>query len=116
VWEQISGVMADAGSTTTFTFAANQYTYIGVNQLGADTIRASVSLLSAADAQYQVGVFVNSVLVGLGMTTSATTLNAAFVSSAAPYALQAGDVIDLRVRNITDAVNVTVLDAQLEIS
>jgi hypothetical protein len=116
VWEQISGVMADAGSTTTFTFAANQYTYIGVNQLGADTIRASVSLLSAADAQYQVGVFVNSVLVGLGMTTSATTLNAAFVSSAAPYALQAGDVIDLRIRNITDAENVTVLDAQLEIS
>ncbi|GAG54975.1 unnamed protein product, partial [marine sediment metagenome] len=54
VWEQINGVMADAGSTATFTFAANQYTYIGVNQIGADTIRASVSLLSAADAQYQV--------------------------------------------------------------
>jgi hypothetical protein len=50
------------------------------------------------------------------MTTSATTLSAAFVSAAAPYALQASDVIDLRVRNITDAEDVTVLDAQLEVS
>ena len=116
VWEQISGAMADANSTATFTFAANQYTYIGVNQIGTDTIRASVSLLSAADAQYQVGIFVNSVLVGTGMTTSATTTSAAFVSAAAPYALQTGDVIELKVRNITDAEDVTVLDAQLEVS
>ena len=115
VWSVIGGTLLEVSKTVTFTYAANAFTYIGPNQAHVTPIRAAVSLLGAVAADYQVGVFVNAVLVGLGMTVHSTVTQVGHVTTSAPYALQTGDVIDIRVRNVTDATDVIVRDASLEI-
>jgi hypothetical protein len=115
VWEPIGGVLIQGTTSDTFTFAANQFTYIGVNQAIAQAIIAkmSVSKAGGGDNIYEVGVFVNGVQQGTGMSVGASTALVGFVDTLVLHALQTGDIIDMRVRNISGASDCTLLDAQL---
>lgn len=117
VWESINGTLTDDFSTATFTYAANQYTYIGANQLSPDIIRASFSISKAGNTfkTYEVGIFVNAVQVGTGMKCSSQSDEPAFAACIATHILQTGDVVDMRIRGRTDDTDVTVIDAQLGI-
>ena len=118
VWESIGGVLVAGLTAPTFIFAANQFTYIGVNHIAPASIRASMSAIAAdavAGLTYEVGVFVNGIQVGLSMSVNATSTEVGFVLVEAAHPLQTNDIIDMRVRNIKDATNVTLIDAQLVI-
>ncbi|GAG49973.1 unnamed protein product, partial [marine sediment metagenome] len=81
-------------------------------------IRASMSVIAddaVAGLTYEVGIFVNGVQVGTGMTVNATSTEVGFALTESPHALQTNDIIDMRVRNIKDDTDVTLLDAQLVI-
>jgi hypothetical protein len=114
VWEAIAGTLVDIDSTSTLTFAANQYTYTGPNQTHKVKIRASISL-AGGDESYQVGIFVNSVQVGDAMTAKSSATGIAFIQTTVAHALQTGDVIEMMVRNTEGTEDCTVSDAQLEI-
>ena len=118
VWESFGGVLTEGLTAPNFNFAANQFTYIGVNHIAPADIRARMSIIAAdavAGLIYEVGIFVNGVQVGTGMTVNATSTEVGFVQTESPHALQTNDIIDMRVRNIKDDTDVTLLDAQLVI-
>jgi hypothetical protein len=116
VWEVIGGVLVQGLTSPTFTFAANEFTYIGINHIAPASIRASMSIIAAAvvaGLAYEVGVFVNGIQVGPSMSVNATSTEVGFVLIEAAHALQTNDVIDMRVRNIKDDTDATLIDAQL---
>jgi hypothetical protein len=117
IWEEIAGTLIEGAKTDSFTFATNQYTYNGVNQAAPHVISAKMSILRIGngDDNYDVGVFVNGVQIGMGMITSCGPGQAGFTLTEITHALQTGDIIDMRVRNVTSAVNCIVTNAQLVI-
>lgn len=100
VWESIANTLVQGVTTPTFTFATNQFTYIGPNQINANTFYAAMSCKTdgAPAANFDIGIFVNDLLIGCGMTNYVTT-GLAFVSTQVQRILVTGDVIDMRVRN-----------------
>ena len=118
MWVPIAGTLADVDHTDSFTFAANQYTFIGANRLGNARLEASLSVSSTPQGivQYEIGLFVNGSQVGTSMGASSSGDRLSSPYCIAPYTLQTGDVIDVRVRNITDIENLLVAYAQLAIS
>ena len=119
VWEPIGGSLDNLFASTNFTFdqPSNAYTYIGTSMQHAEPInvRASLSKAGGGDNIYEIGVFVNGSIQGTGMSVGASTALVGFVASAVPRVLLTGDVIDMRVRNLSGNSNVTVIDAQLTI-
>jgi hypothetical protein len=73
----------------------------------------SISKVGQGDEIFQVGVFVNGGLVLTGMSTGAATSLVGFVRTTVPHTLQTGDIIDMRVRNITGTDDCRLLEAQL---
>jgi hypothetical protein len=100
VWEPIANTLVQGVTTPTFTYANNQFTYIGPNQVVQNTIYAAMSCKTDGSpaTNFDIGIFVNDLLVGNGMTSYVTT-GLAFVSTQVQRILVTGDVIDLRVRN-----------------
>lgn len=117
VWVPIGGVLDNLFASTNFTYAANAYTYIGTTLQHAESINARASLSKAGGGTevYELGIFVNGIIQGTGMSVGASTASYGFVATAVPRVLETGDVIDMRVRNLTAASDVTVIDAQLAI-
>jgi hypothetical protein len=115
VWVPIGGTLIQGVTSTTFTYAANEFTYIGVNQAGVQLLKGNISISKAGggDNIYEVGMFVNGVQVGTGMSVGASTALVGYVQTENPHTLLTNDVIDMRIRNLSGNSNVTVLDAQL---
>ena len=119
VFVSFEGTLIQGTTSTTFNFAANQFTYIGANQASPSAIKASMSILRASgggSSAYGIGIFVNGVEVGTGMSVSSSSVDSGFVSTTVPHALQTGDIIDMRVQNVSDTEDLIVVDAQLVIS
>ena len=117
VWEPIGGVLGNIAASTDFTFAANAYTYIGLTQLSFDVvgIAASISKTGPGFRAFEIGIFVNAALHGTGFSASSEQSIRAYVAVDQPIVLTTADVIDMRIRNLTDADNVTVIDAKLSV-
>jgi hypothetical protein len=115
VWVPIAGTLLEGDASENFSFAANQFTFNGVNQAAPSFLTVQMSLVSASApvSVYEVGVFVNGTQVGTGMTRGSTQASPGFFSTTSPYALQNGDVVDMRIRNTGGTDDLTVLDAQL---
>jgi hypothetical protein len=116
VWVPIGGTLIDSPLTSAaFSFAANEYTYVGPNQAGPQILSAKMSISKAGggDNIYEVGIFVNGVLEGTGMSVGASTALVGFATTGNPYSLQTNDVIDMRVRNLSGNSSCTLFDAQL---
>jgi hypothetical protein len=115
VWVPIAGTLVEGDAADDFTFAANQWTFIGSNQAVPSFLTAQISIISASApiSIYEVGLFVNGVQEGTGMRRGSTNSSPGFFSTTSPYALQNGDVVDMRVRNLSGTDNLTVIDAQL---
>ena len=117
VWESIANTLVQGVTTPTFTFATNQFTYIGPNQIIANSFYAAMSCKTdgAPAANFDIGIFVNDLLIG-AMTNYVTT-GLAFVSTKVQRILVTGDVIDMRVRNRDGAAPGLILqNAQLVIT
>ena len=117
VWAAINGTLEEGDHSTSFTFAANQYTYVGDNQLGPINIQGSISVSKTGNGykDYEVGVFVNNVLVGKSMVGSSESDALVFVATNITHTLQTNDVVDVRVRCRTDDTDCIVSAAQLKI-
>jgi hypothetical protein len=115
VWVPIAGTLVEGDASENFSFAANQFTFNGVNQASPSFLTAQMSGVSASApvSIYEVGLFVNDVQEGTGMRRGSTNNSPGFFSTTSPYALQTGDVIDMRVRNLSGTDDFTVIDAQL---
>ena len=118
VWEPIGGTLGNIAASTDFTFAANAYTYIGVNQLHFHRVNIAATIATAGNGltDYEISVFVNGAIHGTGFSVSSQNDQRMFVTVEQPRTLLTNDVIDMRIRNLTDADNVTVIDAKLSIS
>ena len=119
VWEPIGGTMASVASTPTFTFATNQYTYVGPDQIEptAISVHGNLSTPATGATKYEIGLFVNDVLVGSGIQASLIdTAGIVPISAKVIFTLTTGDVIDFRIRNRTNTENAIVVDAHLVIS
>jgi uncharacterized protein YuzB (UPF0349 family) len=115
VWALIAGTLVEGDASENFSFAANQYTFNGVNQAAPSFLTAQMSLTSASApvSIYEIGLFVNGTQEGTGMRRGSTQSSPGFFSTTSPHALQNGDVIDMRVRNLSGTDDLTVIDAQL---
>lgn len=116
-WVVIAGTLVQGVTTPTFTYAANQFTYIGPNQVVQTTMKAAISatkVLAGAEA-YEVGIFVNGLLILNGMQVTVTTGETAYVSSEIQRLLVTGDIIEMKVRNRSGTDSLTVINAQLVI-
>ena len=115
VWVPIVGTLIQGATSTSFSYAANQFTFNGSSQAVPQRLTASMSLLRDVngDDAYEVGVFVNGILVGTGMTTTAAHNVVGFSVTDNPHALQTGDIIDMRVRNTTGTSSCIITSAQL---
>ena len=117
VWVPINGTLAEGDHSTAFTFAANQYTFVGDNQLEYSPISGSISVAKTGNGYvtYEVGVFVNNVQVGTGMSASSEQDAIVFIQTTGTHILQTGDVIDVQIRCRTDNTDCIVSAAQLNI-
>lgn len=115
VWVPIAGVLVEGDASANFSFAANQFTFNGINQAAPQILSAKMSTLrvGGGDGIYQVGVFVNGLQVDTGMSLGCTSARPGFAQTGNTHALQTGDIIDMRVRNTADTNDCTVVDAQL---
>jgi hypothetical protein len=115
VWVAIAGTLVEGDASANFTFSANQFTFNGVNQAAPQRLSAKVSLSKAGggDEIYEVGIFVNDTQVDTGMTVGAGVTLVGFVATDNTHALQTGDIIDMRVRNISGTSDCTITHAQL---
>ena len=119
VWVPIGGTLVQGVTTPTFTFATNQFTYIGPNQIVQTSFKAAVSLEKVADvagpANYEVGIFVNDLLILNAMSTWVVAAQTVYVAAEVQRLLVTGDVIDMRVRTRGGIDNLIVQNAQLVI-
>ena len=115
VWVPIVGTLIAGAVSASFSFATNQFTFNGVSQAVPNLISAKMSLLRDVngDDAYEVGIFVNGVLVGTGMTTTAAHNVVGFTYTQNTHTLQTGDIIDMRVRNTTGISSCIITSAQL---
>ena len=115
VWVPIVGTLIQGVTTSSFSYAANQFTYNGVSQAVPTRRSAKMSLLRDpnGDDAYEVGVFVNGLLIGTGMTTTAAHNVVGFTYTENPHTMQTGDIIDMRVRNTTGVSSCIITSAQL---
>ena len=116
VWEPISGVLVQGVTSTSFTYAANQFTYIGVNQASPLIVSAKMTIhnvLGGGASIFEIGIFINGVQIGTGMSCSSDTATTSFMMTDNTHTLQTGDIIDMRIRNTSDVDDVLIVNAQL---
>ncbi len=115
IWVPIAGVLVETDVSANFSFAANQFTFNGVNQAAPAKLSGKMSTLrvGGGDGVYQVGVFVNGLLLDSGMRVGCTASLPGFAVTEDTHALQTGDIIDMRVRNTGDSNDCILVDAQL---
>ena len=119
VWEPVANTLTQGVTTPTFTYATNAFTYIGPNQIVQNTFKASMScklVPTGVAANYDIGIFVNDLLILNGMTVNVVDTGLSFVSTEVQRLLVTGDVIDFRVRSRSGIENLIVQNAQLVIS
>ena len=116
VWYPLDNVLVQGVTTPTFTYAANQFTYIGPNQIVQTSLKGAVSIQADVLSTIEVGIFVNNLLIANGMSTYLGEANKPlYVASETQRIMATGDVIDLRVRSDTATTSVTVPNIQLVI-
>jgi hypothetical protein len=118
VWEKLGLTLTQGVTTPTLTFGVEDFTYIGPNQIVQTSLKAAVSLTKVlAGAQpYEVGIFVNDLLILNGMGVTVTDTETAYVSAEVQRLLVTGDVISIRVRSRSGSDDLTASNAQLLIS
>jgi hypothetical protein len=115
VWEPIANTLVQGVTTPTLTFAANAFTYIGPNQVVQTSLKASMSckLAAAGDEAYDIGIFVNDLLILNSMTVNVADTGISYVATEIQRLLVTGDVIDFRVRSRVGEENLIIQNAQL---
>jgi hypothetical protein len=115
VWEKLGLTLVQGVTTPTFTFGVEDFTYIGPNQIVQTSLKAAVSLTKVlAGAQtYEVGIFVNDLLILNGMSTTVTDAEFIYVAAEVQRLLVTGDIITMRVRSRSGDDDLTVTNAQL---
>jgi hypothetical protein len=116
-WVKPANTLTQGVTTPTFTYAANAFTYIGPNQIVQTSLKAAMSckLAAAGSAAYDIGIFVNDLLIANGMTVSVSDTDISYVASEVQRLLVTGDVIDFRVRSRSGTIDLIVQNAQLVI-
>jgi hypothetical protein len=116
-WELVGGTMLEVFSTPELSFAANAFTFNGSNQLAYSIIAASATINKPANGlvEAQIGIFINGVMSGIGFSGTVNDGEPAYMEAKTGYQLQAGDIIDLRVRNRTSDQDLTIVHAGLDI-
>lgn len=117
-WVAIGGTLIEGPVTDVYTYATNQLTYIGPSLVPAVHIRgrATITKSLASVQSYEIGIFVNDVLLQNGMRVSVNQNEYAFVDVEALHPLATGDVVDLRVRSRSGTDDITLTDVQLVIA
>jgi hypothetical protein len=118
VWVPPANTLVQGVTTPTLTFATNQFTYIGPNQIVQTSLKASMScklVPAATAAAYDIGIFVNDLLILNGMTVNVNADGLSYVAAEVQRLLVTGDVIDFRVRSRAGIENIIVQNAQLVI-
>jgi len=115
VFVPIEGILVVNLLSTTFTFAANDFTYIGPNRLHVAHLFAgmSVAKVGGGDDRYEIGIFVNGLQVGQGMLAGCSTSVVAYIQCSSYYTLQTNDVINFHIRNLDSTSNAVVQSAQV---
>jgi hypothetical protein len=115
VWEQVANTLVQGVTTPTLTYATNQFTYIGPNQIVQTSLKASMSckLDGAGDEAYDIGIFVNDLLILNAMTVEVADTTISYVATEVQRLLVTGDVIDFRVRSRAGIIDLIVQNAQL---
>ena len=115
VWVPPANTLVQGVTTPTLTFATNQFTYIGPNQIVQTNLKASMSckLAAAGDAAYDIGIFVNDLLIANAMTVNVADTGISYVAAEVQRLLVTGDVIDFRVRSRAGTIDLIVQNAQL---
>jgi hypothetical protein len=115
VWVPIAGTLIQGVTTSSFSYAANQFTYNGVSQAVPTRLSAKLSMLRVGGGSdsYEVGVFANGILVGTGMTCSAQASIEGFTYTENPHIMETGDIIDMQVRSTTGTADCIITSAQL---
>jgi hypothetical protein len=117
VWVKPANTLLQGVTTPTLTFAANAFTFIGPNQIVQTSLKASMSCkfegAPVGFAPYDIGIFVNDLLIGNSMTVDITDTAISYVATEVQRLLVTGDVIDFRVRSRAGIVNIIVQNAQL---
>jgi hypothetical protein len=117
VWEKLGLTLVQGVTTPTFTFAVEDFTYIGPNQIVQTSLKAAVSLdkVAGTDSNYEVAIFVNDLQILNGMSTHVVAGQTVFVSSEIQRLLVTGDIVNMRVRSRVGTDNLIVANAQLVI-
>jgi hypothetical protein len=115
VWVKPANTLVQGVTTPTLTYATNAFTYIGPNQIVQTSLKASMSCLldAAGDAAYDIGIFVNDLLILNSMTVEVADTGISYVATEVQRLLVTGDVIDFRVRSRAGIENIIVQNAQL---
>jgi hypothetical protein len=117
VWVKPANTLLQGVTTPTLTFAANAFTYIGPNQIVQTSLKAAMSCryegAPVGDDPYDIGIFVNDLLISDGMTVDVNGTAIIYVATEVQRLLVTGDVIDFRVRSRAGTQNIILQNAQL---
>jgi hypothetical protein len=115
VWVPPANTLVQGVTTPTLTYATNQFTYIGPNQIVQTSLKASMSCMLDAvfAAPYDIGIFVNDLLILNSMTVEVADTGISYVGAEVQRLLVTGDVIDFRVRSRSGILDLIVQNAQL---
>lgn len=110
-WTPILGTLVASGVETGFTLAANIFTVTAETSLDPLRIRAGCTFMKVgggAAVNFEIGIFVNGVQVGVGQTDTAGSAQWGNANIGVPAVLANGDTVEIRVRNRTDGDDVTI--------
>jgi hypothetical protein len=112
VWESIAGTLVAPSGVEGFTLAANVWTVTAQDSLRPILISAGLTAMKvgSGDDNYEFGIFVNDVMVGVGMAGNLSSTKWQSFYVARPKILNNGDTIEIKVRNRNDNANVVVSD------
>jgi hypothetical protein len=116
-WTDIANTLTNEAITPTLTFAANEFTYAGIDQLAPTAIRAAASIIKPAPgvAAYSLGIAINGTPVLAYSTVNALDTGIVFLATEWQVALSAGDTIKMMIKNRNNTDDIILQDAQLSV-
>lgn len=116
-WTDVANTLVNPSITPTLTFAANTFTYAGLDQLTPTPIRAAVSIIkpAAGSTAYSVGIAINGTVVAAHQTADVDDQDRVFIATEWHAALSAGDTITMKIKNRDNTDDIICQDGQLSI-
>lgn len=116
-WTDIGNTLVEVAITPTLVFAANEFTYGGINQTAPTSIRAAItaSKVDPGAEVFKLGISINGATPTSTVAFTVTDTETVFAAVEFQRLLQAADTIKMQIYNDESDGDIIIKDAQLSV-